>query len=149
MSGQRTFLRQSVWKWVPWEDDIGSKSAMDYLVDISADIAEYLADVKAFHRVKTNQEPEWAQLRAQVIICVEELNAWWCRWEADHPQAVTQAPIHSVAHDQFPPTCLEYDILKTAYELCFYNTLRILLLQLCIYVQLFPNQNQNPNIKGS
>jgi hypothetical protein len=140
MSGQRTFLCQSVWKRVPWEDDVGSKLAMDYLVDIIADIAECLADFKSFHSAETNQEPDWAQLKNQVAVCVEDLNTWWCQWEADHPQAVTEASSCQVTNDQLFPTLLEYDMLRTAYEVCFYNTVRILLLQLCHTLQLLPNQ---------
>ena len=141
MSGQRTFLNQSVWKIVPWEDDIGTKLPMDYLVDIIADVANCLADVRTFHGVAQNHDPYWAQLRVQVAICVKELNTWWCQWEANHSQAVRKAPSHPATNDQFLPTLLEYDTLRTAYEICFYNTVRILLLQLCKTFQLFPNQN--------
>lgn len=145
MSGQRTFLCQSVWKEVPWENDIGSKSAMDYLVDIIADIANCLADLKTYHEVEGAQDPEWAQSRGKAAICLEELNAWWCQWEANHPQAVTNYPFHQTTYDQNLPTVLKYDNLRTAYELCFYNTVRILLLQLCKTLQLFPNQGHVSN----
>jgi hypothetical protein len=141
MSGQRTFLSQSVWKRVPWEDDIRTKLPMDDLVDIIADVANCLADVKTLHGFAQNHDPYWAHLRVQVAICVKELNTWWCQWEENHPQAVGAASSCPATKDQLLRTLLEYDTLRTAYEACFHNTVRILLLQLCKIFQLFPNQN--------
>lgn len=55
------------------EDDPASKSAMDYLVDIGADIAEYMTQIKTYDSSKANQELEYVQLRTQISTSLEEL----------------------------------------------------------------------------
>jgi len=108
---------------VPWEDDPAAKLPMDYLVDIGADIAEYLAQIKNDHEI------DYTQLRTQVAGSLIELNTWWCVWEAEHAQSVREVPSNQITNIPIFDTLLEYDALWTAYIVCIYNTIRILLLQ--------------------
>jgi hypothetical protein len=124
---------------VPWEDDPASKSSMDYLVDIGADIAEYLSYVKTLHRFQSNQRLDWAQLKTQVSNSFKGLNTWWRRWEVERLQAAIEVPSRHLTSNPIFRTLLEYDTLETAYEVCLYNTMRILLLHLWNTLQLFPN----------
>ena len=142
ISRQTTFLRDPIWKAVPWEDDPTSKSAMDYLVDIGTDIAEYLAQIKIYDSSTSNRELEYSQIRAQVATSLEELNIWWRQWEAEHPQPATEVISHRSTSEPLFPTLLEYDSLWTAFTLSIYDAMRILLLQLWHKLQLFPNPIQ-------
>jgi hypothetical protein len=148
ISGETTFLQNPVWKNVPWEDDPASKSAIDYLVDIGADIAEYLAIIKIYNNSKINQQLAFTQLRAQVAASLEELNTWWYQWEANHPQAATEVPSYQSTSEPLFPTLLEYDILRSAYTVCTHNTMRILLLQIWQMLQPFHDSlaSANPEV---
>jgi hypothetical protein len=130
ISRQGTFLRNQIWKTVPWEDNPASKSTIDYLIDIGTDIAEYVAQIKNYDNNKSDQEFEYSQLRTQVAISLEELNAWWRQWEVDHAQPAIEVTSHQVTGEPLFPTLLEYDMPWTAFTVCNYNAMRILLLQL-------------------
>ncbi|KAG4436917.1 hypothetical protein IFR05_007605 [Cadophora sp. M221] len=127
ISLQPTFLRDPIWKTVPWEDNPVSKSEIDYLVDIGADISQYNSDFQGlvgYH----SQEPKYLQLVDQVANSIEELNTWWRKWETEHPYAATE--VTSTANTPLFPTILEYNTLWEAFTICFHNAIRILLLQL-------------------
>jgi hypothetical protein len=142
ISRQRTFLCDPIWKTVPWEDDLTSKPAIEYLVDIGTDIGEYLAQVKTCDSSKSNRELEYSQLRTQVATSLEELNAWWCQWEAEHTRPATEVTSHQATSEPLFPTLLEYDMSWTAFTVCTYDAIRILLLQLWHMLQLSPNSIQ-------
>lgn len=149
MARQSTFLRDPIWKTVPWEDEPTSKSAIDYLVDIGTDIAEYLAQINASNNSKSlSQELEYSQLRAQISMSLEELNTWWHQREAEHSLTATEMPSHMVICKPLFPTLLEYDMVSTAFMVCTYDAIRILLLQLWHMVQPFPNSVQSIGNNG-
>ena len=127
---QSTFLRDPIWKLVPWEDDPTSKSSIDYLVDIGTDVAECFAQIKTYNSSKSKQEIENSKLRAQAAMSLEELNAWWRQREEEHAQVVTVVASPRATGEPLFPTLLEYDMLWTAFAICTYNAIRILLLQL-------------------
>lgn len=129
ISRQSTFLRTAIWKTLPWEDNPASKTTIDYLIDIGTDIAEYIAQISKYIS-KSGQEFEYSQLRTQVAASLEELNAWWRQWEADHAQPAIEVASHQVAGELLFLTTLEYDMPWTAFTVCNYNAMRILLLQL-------------------
>jgi hypothetical protein len=142
MSRQSTFLSSTVWKRVPWEDDPASKSAIEYLVDIETDIAQHVVQFETYSSSQSNQELEWPQLTTKIAASLEELNTWWLEWGTEHglhatevpaPQAISQPPFH---------TSLEYDTLWTAFIVCIYDSMRILLLQLWHMLQSFPSLEQ-------
>ena len=141
---QSTFLRDPIWKLVPWEDDPTSKSAIDYLVDIGTDVAECLSQIKIYDssKSKSKQEIENSKLRAQAAMSLEELNAWWRQREEEHAQIVTVVASPRATGEPLFPTLLEYDMLWTAFAICTYDAIRILLLQLWNTLQLFPNSIQ-------
>lgn len=143
MSGQSTFLHSAVWKTAPWEDNPASKSAMDFLVDIGADISEYMAQIKTYSISNTTKELGYMQIRTQVAISLGQLNAWWREWEGEHAHAAVKVPSYLVNNDHLFPTLLEYDKLWTAYQICIYNAIRILLLRLWHVLQIFPHSDPN------
>jgi hypothetical protein len=129
---------------VPWEDEPTSKLAIDYLVDIGIDITEYLAQIKIYvSRESSHEQLEFSQLRNQVATSLEELNAWWHQREAEHAQAATEVTSHQVISKPLFPTLLEYDTPWTAFTVCIYDAIRILLLQLWHMLQLFSNSFQS------
>ncbi|KFA69904.1 hypothetical protein S40285_10500 [Stachybotrys chlorohalonatus IBT 40285] len=136
ISGQSTFLCQSIWKTLPWEDDPPSKSAIDYLVDIGADIAGYVAQTKRHNNKSEDSELECSRLTRQVAASLQELNCWWQQWEANHTQLATEVALDEGDAEPLFPTLLEYDMPWTAFAVCTYNAMRILLLQLASTLQL-------------
>jgi hypothetical protein len=142
VSRQRTFLHDPIWKTVPWEDDPTSKSTNDYLVDIGTDIAEYISQINSYNSSKSNQGPDYSQLRSEVATSLEDLNNWWHQWEAENAQSATEVIANPETSDPPFPTLLEYDMLWTAFTVCIHNVMRILLLQLWHMLQLFPSSTQ-------
>lgn len=143
ISRRTTFLRDPTWKSVPWEDDPASKSFMDYLVDVGADIAEYLARIKPYECNKSTHELEYSQIRIEVAASLGELNTWWCEWEAVHPHPAVEVISHPETRKPLFPTHLEYESLWTAFTVSVYDAMRILLLQLWHRLQhLPPNPTQ-------
>ncbi|KFA51891.1 hypothetical protein S40293_04101 [Stachybotrys chartarum IBT 40293] len=136
ISGQSTFLCQSRWKTLPWEDDPGSKSAIDYLVDIGADIAGYVAQTKRHNDKSNGHGLERSRLTRQVAASLQELNCWWQQWEANRTQLATEVALDEGNAEPLFPTLLEYDLPWTAFAVCTYNAMRILLLQLSNTLQL-------------
>jgi hypothetical protein len=136
ISGQSTFLYQSRWKTLPWEDDPGSKSAIDHLIDIGADIAEYVAQTKRHNDKSHGQEPKRSRLTRQVAASLQELNCWWQQWGANRTQLATEVALEERNAEALFPTLLEYDLPWTAFAVCTYNAMRILLLQLSNTLQL-------------
>ncbi|KAF5002427.1 hypothetical protein FGRMN_439 [Fusarium graminum] len=94
ISGQSTFLCDSKWKTLPWEDDPVSKSAVDYLVDIGADIAGLIAQIKGYENKNKYHEFERSHLTGQVAACLQELNSWWQQWEANQTRPASEVALH-------------------------------------------------------
>lgn len=115
---------------MPWEDDPASKSAVDYLVDIGADVAKYIAQVQGYNHKTKNDEAERSRLTRQVISSLQDLNSWWQQWEATHTIPASEVPSHRGTDEPIFPTLLDYDMPWTAFATCTYNAMRILLLQL-------------------
>ncbi|KFY71966.1 hypothetical protein V499_07861 [Pseudogymnoascus sp. VKM F-103] len=137
ITSRSTFLRCPLWKTVPWEDDPASKSPIDYLVDIGADITEYIAQAKIFNS-KCNQGAENTNLKFQVASSLEELNTWWHHWEAEQTEPASELTSHQDTNESIFHTLLEYDTLWTAFTVCYYDAIRILLLQLWYILRPFP-----------
>ncbi|KAJ5810375.1 uncharacterized protein N7503_002593, partial [Penicillium pulvis] len=142
VSHQRTFLHDPIWKTVPWEDNLASKSEIDYLVDIGTDIAEYISQLKRHRTSRGSQEFEYSRLRTQVATSLKELNNWWHQRETEHTQVATEVTSHWTANEPLFPTHLRYDTLWTAFAVCTYDAIRILLLQLWYTLQLFTSSIQ-------
>ena len=142
ISRQSTLLRSPIWKTVPWEDNPASKSTIDHLIDIGTDITEYIAQIKRYDNSKSGQEFEYSQLRTQVANSLEELNACWQQWESHHTQPATEVTSHQLTGEPLFPTLLEYDMPWTAFTVCNYNAMRILLLQLWHMLQSIPGSTQ-------
>ena len=137
VSGQSTFLRDSMWKSLPWENDPASKPAVDYLVDIGADIAGYVAQIKKYNDENNEDyELERSRLSIQVANSIQELNSWWQQWEANHAWPATEVVYHQETGEPAFPTLLDYDTPWTAFATCMHNAMRILLLQLSNTLQL-------------
>ncbi|KAH6725046.1 hypothetical protein BKA61DRAFT_567575 [Leptodontidium sp. MPI-SDFR-AT-0119] len=124
ISRQPTFLQSPIWKTVPWEDDPASKSDIDYLVDIGADVSHYNSDLQDLNG-DLSQELKYLH-PVDVASSIEELNTWWRQCEAEHPHAAT---VTSTANSPLFPIILEYDTFWEAFTICFHNAMRILLLQ--------------------
>ncbi|KFA79343.1 hypothetical protein S40288_03536 [Stachybotrys chartarum IBT 40288] len=122
ISGQSTFLCQSRWKTLPWEDDPGSKSAIDYLVDIGADIAGYVAQTKRHNDKSNGHGLERSRLTRQVAASLQELNCWWQQWEANRTQLATEVAVDEGNAEPLFPTLLEYDLPWTAFAFSLHVT---------------------------
>jgi hypothetical protein len=138
MSRQGTFLREPIWRNVPWEDDPASKSDLDRLVDIGTDIAEYISQSTRYHR-KPEHGFEIFQLQLQVTASFTELNTWWRSWVAVRSRHASEVPSHQITRDSPFPSFLKYDSPWTSFGTCLYNAMRILLLQLRQSLQLVPS----------
>lgn len=137
LSGKSTFLRESIWKTVPWEDDPTSKTPVDYLVDIGTDICEYNFTLKALDTCLNQQEQHYQKLAAQVARSIEELNGWWREWEVEHRNAA--AEIITRGGSPLFPSILEYKTPWEAFTICIYDVMRILLLELWEALRLSSN----------
>lgn len=131
---------------MPWEDDLASKSAIDYLIDIGTDIVGYLAQSKTNDVSKSSQEIN--ELKSQLAISLEELNTWWHQRGAEHAQTVTEILAIEAIRKPLFLTLLEYDTIWTAFTICTYNAIRILLLQLWDMLQVHPNSAQSVDQGG-
>ena len=139
---QTTFLYDPIWKTAPWEEDPASKSAIDYLVDIGTDIADYISRIETCDRRKSNQELEYAQLRTQLAAPLKESNTWWRQWEAEHAHPAIEVTSHQTFSESLFPTVLEYDTLWTSFTVYKLDAIRILLLQLWRMLQLRPGSSR-------
>jgi hypothetical protein len=153
ISGQSTFLREPAWKTVPWEDNPASKLPIDYLVDVGADIAECIASIKAFNNSNTTMQhsqlcSEYSNLKTQVALSLQDLNAWWFRWEAENGQCAIEMPPHLPQTTPFP-TLLQFNTLWQAFTVSIYAAMRILLLQLWQYLLQHspPSSPSNVNLQ--
>jgi hypothetical protein len=125
-----------MWKTLPWEDNPASKSAVDYLVDIGADIAGYIAQIKGCDNTNKNNKFDRSRLIRQIAASLQELNSWWQQWEAHHTRPASEVALHQGTGEPVFPTLLDYDMPWTAFTTCTYNAMRILLLQLSNTLQL-------------
>ena len=128
MSSTSTFLRDSGWRSIPWEDNPASKTPIDHLIDIGTDICQYNHILEGLDGRFHSNEAEYHNLATQVSTSFGELNTWWRKWEINHANAATEttAPSKSSAFS----TILEYKTLWDAFTICIYDVVRILLLQL-------------------
>jgi hypothetical protein len=126
ISRQGTFLCNQLWKTVPWEDNPTGKLAIDYLVDIGADIAEYIAHIEKYD----SWESGYSDIRIQVATSLNELNFWWSHWEEENAHTATEIPLYPTTMPAIFTTLLRYDRIDTAFTVCIYDAMRILLLQL-------------------
>ena len=137
ISRQGTFLREPIWRTIPWEEDPASKSDLDRLVDIGTDTAEYIAQATKF-RNELEHESGILKLKLQVTASLAELNTWWRNWVAVPSRQALEVPLHHVTGCYPFPSLLNYDSPWTAFGTCLYDAMRILLLQLCNSLQLVP-----------
>ena len=102
---------------------------MDHLIDIGIDIVEHRAQIKACGGEISDKKVECSRLRRHISTTFRQLNEWWRRWELDCGSLV--AVVYHTAADEPPfPTLLKYKNLWTAFTVCVYDAIRILLLQL-------------------
>ncbi|KFX89149.1 hypothetical protein O988_08742 [Pseudogymnoascus sp. VKM F-3808] len=127
ISRQGTFLCNQIWKTVPWEDNPTGKLAIDYLVDIGADIAEYIAYIEKYD---DSWKSGYSDIRSQVATSLNELNLWWSHWEAENAHSATEIPLYPTTTPAIFTTLLRYNRIDTAFTVCIYDAMRILLLQL-------------------
>lgn len=134
MSGSRSFLSQTAWKTIPWEEHPSSKSPFDHLIDIFCDCAEYFAEVNG---CREGMKPwQILDLKKRVFASLETLNIWWEGSSLRNPETCTEVisnPNDTIMQDAdgvIFPTLLEYNGLWNAYMLCTYDATRIMLLQI-------------------
>ncbi|PVH74919.1 hypothetical protein DL98DRAFT_575375 [Cadophora sp. DSE1049] len=142
ISGTSTFLRDPIWKTVPWENDPTSKTPIDYLVDIGTDICEYNYNLKELNARLDNQDAGYHDLATEVSRSIEKLNSWWHTWEIEHGNVAAET-IPPTMFTPFP-TILEYNTPWDAFTICLYDVIRILLLQL--WETLLPFSSSHPVI---
>lgn len=66
------------------------------------------------------------------------LNSWWRHWEAEDTHSAIEIPLYPTT-PSILPTLLKYNRLDTAFTICIYNAMRILLLQLWQTLRHHPN----------
>jgi hypothetical protein len=124
-------MAKSDWKSIPWEEDSKAKQAVDFLMDILCDIANYRARLPRLRTVK-----EEDTLSKNVLSTFEELNNWWETWGLPSGLSCVETQANnqnSVFHDAEGPvleTILQYHDVWTAHNICTYDAARILLLGL-------------------
>jgi hypothetical protein len=138
---KRTFLEQEDWKTVPWENDPGSKSHLDSVTDIMADIPGLYEDLDALNGSLSAHRP-WNSRLAKCILhrCLanlSKLESWFQMWKAHNPESVSEVESSSIsgltadeAGDLFH-TVLRYSSLGVANELALYYSTQIQLLSIC------------------
>ena len=132
-----------MWKNVPWEDDLPSKTPFDYLVDILCDIPHFLEIVT--HRSDTytgiipEQQVDYKIVEAQLKELLKSLkalrDAWGNQWPKAYWPVSSQSISLSEAEDtKFPQppyeTVLHFTDMERAYDFCIFNMTLILALLL-------------------
>lgn len=85
---------------------------------------------------KSNQK--YTPLKYQVAASLNELNTWWHYWEAEQTHHISEVRPHLDTSETIFHTLLEYDTLWTAFTVCYYNAMRVLLLQLWHMLEPYP-----------
>jgi hypothetical protein len=116
---------------VPWEDDLQSKSVLDFLLDIHCDFSGLLEDLDA---ELATRAPRYLDLQVQAESLIRDLNDWWRQWLTNnHNTGREVAPVRdTIMADEeglLYPTLLSFDDYWDAYSVTMHNALRILLLQ--------------------
>ncbi|OBT55598.1 hypothetical protein VE04_03642 [Pseudogymnoascus sp. 24MN13] len=138
---KRTFLEQKDWKTVPWEDEPDSKSHLDGMTDIMADIPGLYEDLDTINGSPNTRRP-WDLTLAKDTLdkCLEDLSkleSWFEVWKAQNPESFSEVESSSMSGltadedgDLFP-TVLRFSSLGVANELALYYSTRIQLLSIC------------------
>ena len=139
---QRTFLDEQIWKDVPWEDDLLSKTAYDYLVDVLCHIPYFLEIVAHRSESYTGVIPEqddYKVLEKQLIELLESLkdlhDAWGAQWPNAYwlvsPQPISPSEAKDTKFPQSPyETVLHFTDMWRANDFCIFNMALILALLL-------------------
>jgi hypothetical protein len=104
-----------IWKEVPWEDNPGSKTTFDYLMDILCDIPGLLEDVDGLSSLLQGvEEATILDTKMKVLGCLEQLNLWWRGWASRNPHGCheyTSENAMVTVDDQGPlyPTLLRFN----------------------------------------
>ena len=139
---QRTFLDEQIWEDVPWEDDLLSKTAYDYLVDVLCHIPYFLEIVAHRSESYTGVIPEqddYKILEKQLIELLESLkdlhDAWGAQWPNAYwpvsPQPISPSEVKDTKFPQSPyETLLHFMDMWRADDFCIFNMALILALLL-------------------
>ena len=143
---KRTFLDQQEWLTLPWAQNPGQKSPMNYLIDIFCIIPGLLEDCKTLNPNRSfiwdnspatspsmdsaeSQDPRLANLRQRVQECYTKLEQWKEKWSKDFPSAVKSTKDMSEfprLEPKFPIKIFQHAITFTdflrANEYQLYNT---------------------------
>lgn len=137
---KRTFLEQEDWKTVPWEDEPDSKSYLDSVTDIMADIPGLYEHLDIINGSPNASLPCHSSLANNILDkCLENLSkleSWFGTWKTHNPEYFSEVESSSMSGltvdedgDLFP-TVFRYSSLGVAYELALYYSTRIQLLSI-------------------
>ena len=143
---QKTFLEDSTWKDVPWEDDLPAKTPFDYLVDVLSDIPSYLQQVTCNFNNPTTATPQGVQQNDLAVLqeklldhlkAVKSLKETWNVKYSDpiwpvSPKGISPTSSENHLNPIEPPfqTALYFTDMQRAYDFCIYNVALILLIML-------------------
>ena len=155
MSRKRTFLEESDWKDVPWEDAPENKDPYDHLIDIACDIPGMLEDID--HLTQQSQvldNPNSEKLYSDLVHrngrAFDKLDAWWRSWATANVNTCTERPpdaVSKITFDQNGPvfdSVLHFQSYWACYVMIFHNSLRILLLSVWEQTCGLPYAQQHP-----
>lgn len=144
---RRTFLEQEDWKTIPWEDEPDSKSQLDGVTDIMADIPGLYEDLDILNSSSTTYRSRDSRLARDIldkcVVNLLKLESWFRVWTIRNPNVVSEVESSSMAGltvdeaGYLFPTVLRYSSLGVANELTLYYSIRIQLLSICRDVDRF------------
>jgi hypothetical protein len=138
---KRIFLERDDWKTVPWENEPDSKSHLDSVTDIMADVPGLYEDLDTINSSLSAPSFQDSRLEKHILEkCFENLSKlelWLQVWKTHNPESVSEVESSSMsgltadeAGDLFP-TVIRYSSLGVANELVLYFSTRLQLLSIC------------------
>ncbi|KAK4696615.1 hypothetical protein P7C71_g1331, partial [Lecanoromycetidae sp. Uapishka_2] len=145
---QRTFMEEQQWKDGPWENDPSSKSHLDCLVDVLADIPGFLERVlyndPSSGGLILNVQAENEALQVQLLGLLHNLATLHNTWKTKSPNASREIknlnralpPELEATNSPYPPfECVFYfENMMLAYQFIIFNSVLILALELLLSV---------------
>lgn len=132
-SHRKSFLASEDWKIIPWFSDPNSKSPMQFLLDIFADVPGLLGECDALLLQNESDISESAQRLANATISsLQALEAWQLAWKMDnspYPMSLAMGTPDESAVETAVGSQYTFQDLAQANEFTLYCSAKILLLR--------------------
>jgi hypothetical protein len=129
---KRCFLEHPDWKTIPWAADVGSKTMGLLLHDILCDVPGLLEDAITLQRSKGGDQKLslHRELSTKILVHLRTLYEWRASWQQQNPSSCHEVPTSFLDSQSLFPMVFYYSDLSAANEICFYNAILLLLLNL-------------------